>query len=251
MHVDFFYAFLSVIIIRRQKVPSTMKIFINDKPVDLLTPQELPKDRTFECIYENPKDLPTSANFHDDVLITNPSKDIIIKLLYLLRTRKLKNLDSVVLVSTDVEELKRFVKSRFTIIKAAGGVVKKGENVLFIHRLGKWDLPKGKFEKGETPAECAVREVEEECAITVKLGEEICKTWHTYTHNRKSILKKTYWYAMDSLNDSKMKPQKEEGIEDIKWLTHQEAKVALVNSYPSMRYLYKRFLKMEPKVQTS
>ncbi|MCH7400887.1 NUDIX hydrolase [Belliella kenyensis] len=228
-----------------------MKIFINDKPVDLLTPQELPKDRTFECIYENPKDLPTSANFHDDVLITNPSKDIIIKLLYLLRTRKLKNLDSVVLVSTDVEELKRFVKSRFTIIKAAGGVVKKGENVLFIHRLGKWDLPKGKFEKGETPAECAVREVEEECAITVKLGEEICKTWHTYTHNRKSILKKTYWYAMDSLNDSKMKPQKEEGIEDIKWLTHQEAKVALVNSYPSMRYLYKRFLKMEPKVQTS
>ncbi|MCH7409914.1 NUDIX hydrolase [Belliella sp. DSM 111904] len=228
-----------------------MKIFINDKPLDILTPHELPKDRTFECIYENPLDLPTSANFHDDVLITNPSKDIIIKLLYLLRTRKLKNLDSVVLVSTNTDELKKFIKSRFTIIKAAGGVVKKGEKVLFIHRLGKWDLPKGKFEKGETPSECAIREVEEECAISVKLGAEICKTWHTYTHNRKSILKKTYWFSMENLNDTGMKPQKEEGIEDIKWLNHQEAKVALVNSYPSMRYLYKRFLKMEPKVQTS
>ena len=228
-----------------------MKIFINDKPLDIMTPEELPVDRTFECIYENPKDLPASVDFHDDVLITNPSQDIIIKLLYLLRTRKLKNLDSVVLVTKDKDELKKFIKSRFTIIKAAGGVVTKGDKVLFIHRLGKWDLPKGKFERKETPPQCAVREVEEECAIKVKLGPEICKTWHTYTQNRKSILKKTYWYAMENLNDKGMKPQTEEGIEDIKWLSHQEAKVALVNSYPSMRYLYKRFLKMVPKVQTS
>lgn len=228
-----------------------MKIFINDKPVDILTPQELAEDRTFECIYENPADLPATVDFHDDVLITNPSKDIIIKLLYLLRTRKLKNLDSVVLVTKDKEALKKFIKSRFTIIKAAGGVVTKGDKVLFIHRLGKWDLPKGKFEKSESPEECAVREVEEECAIQVKLGPEICKTWHTYTHNRKSILKKTFWYAMENLNDKGMKPQAEEGIVDIKWLNHHEAKVALVNSYPSMRYLYKRFLRMVPKVQTS
>jgi 8-oxo-dGTP pyrophosphatase MutT (NUDIX family) len=228
-----------------------MKIFINDKPLDILTPQELTDDRTFECVYENPADLPATANFHDDVLITNPSKDVIIKLLYLMRTRKLKNLDSVVLVTQDKENLKKFIKSRFTIIKAAGGVVTKDDKVLFIHRLGKWDLPKGKFEKDESPEDCAVREVEEECAIQVKLGPEICKTWHTYTHNRKSILKKTFWYAMENMNDKGMRPQAEEGIEDIKWLSHHEAKVALVNSYPSMRYLYKRFLRMAPKVQTS
>lgn len=227
-----------------------MKIFINDKPLDILTPKELTDDRTFECIYENPADLPASVDFHDDVLITNPSKDLIIKLLYLLRTRKLKNLDSVVLLTQDKDILTKFIKSRFTIIKAAGGVVTKGDKVLFIHRLGKWDLPKGKFEKGESPEECAVREVEEECGIEVRLGNEICKTWHTYTHNRKSILKKTFWYAMDNMDDKGMKPQTEEGIEDIKWLSHHEAKVALVNSYPSMRYLYKRFLKMVPKVQT-
>lgn len=227
-----------------------MKIFINDKPLDILTPQELTDDRTFECVYENPADLPSTANFHDDVLITNPSKDVIIKLLYLLRTRKLKNLDSVVLVTQNKENLTKFIKSRFTIIKAAGGVVTKDDKVLFIYRLGKWDLPKGKFEKGESPEACAVREVEEECAIKVNLGAEICKTWHTYTHNRKSILKKTFWYAMENLDDKSMKPQEEEGIEDIRWLSHHEAKVALVNSYPSMRYLYKCFLRMASKVQT-
>ena len=29
-------------------------------------------------------------------------------------------------------------------------------------RLGKWDLPKGKLDKGETIEECALREIEEE-----------------------------------------------------------------------------------------
>ena len=228
-----------------------MKIFINDKPLDLLSPEEMVKGKTFECVYDKPNDLPTYSDFHDDVLIIEPSKNIIIKLLYLLRTRKLKNLDSITIVSGQKEALKNFIKGRFSIIKAAGGVVSKGDKVLFIHRLGKWDLPKGKFEKGESPAECAVREVEEECGIKVKPGLEIGKTWHTYTSHRKSILKKTYWYVMESLDDNQMKPQQEEGIDDLQWLSHQEAKTALVNSYPSMRYLYKKFLKLVPDAQTS
>jgi len=228
-----------------------MKIFINDKPLDIISPLELSNDKTFECVFDNPADLPSYVNFHDDVLITQPSRDIILKLLYLLRTRKLKNLDSITLVTDRKDDIKEFIKSRFNIIKAAGGIVTKGDKVLFIKRLGKWDLPKGKFDKGESPEECAIREVEEECYVRVKMGSEIGRTWHTYTQNRKSILKKTYWYTMDCVDDAKMKPQKEEGIEQVKWLTHQEAKLALVNSYPSMRYLYKKFLKMMPKIQTS
>jgi 8-oxo-(d)GTP phosphatase len=228
-----------------------MKIFINDKPLDIISPDELAREKTFECIYENPTDLPSYTSFHDDVLITHPSKDIIVKLLYLLRTRKLKTLDSITLLTEDKEMVKKFIKSRFSIVRAAGGIVTKGDKVLFIKRLGKWDLPKGKFDKGETSEECAVREVEEECNVKVQLGSEIAKTWHTYTQNRKSILKKTYWFTMEILDDSRMKPQQDEGIEEVRWLSHHEAKVALVNSYPSMRYLYKKFLKMVPKVQTS
>jgi len=225
-----------------------MKIFINDKPLDLVATKDFLPKKSFECVYDNPLELPASADFHDDVLIKNPSKDIIVQLLFLLRTRKLKNLDSITLVTEEKAELKKFIKSRFLIIKAAGGVVTKEDKVLFIYRLGKWDLPKGKFEKKETPEGCAVREVEEECNIKVKLDTPICVTWHTYTQNRKSILKKTYWYNMKSLSDSKMKPQVEEGIMDIKWLKHHEAKTALINSYPSMRYLYKQFLKANPEI---
>ncbi|SHN28457.1 ADP-ribose pyrophosphatase YjhB, NUDIX family [Cyclobacterium lianum] len=223
-----------------------MKIFINDKPLDLVSSLDFLPKKSFECIYDNPSELPATADFHDDVLIKNPSKDIIVRLLYLLRTRKLKNLDSITLVTDEKKELKKFIKSRFMIIKAAGGLVTKEDKILFIYRLGKWDLPKGKFEKKESPSSCALREVEEECNIQVKIKAPICKTWHTYTQNRKSILKKTYWYSMHCLNDAKMKPQTEEGIFDIKWMSHQEAKIALINSYPSMRYLYKRFLNLHP-----
>jgi hypothetical protein len=92
--------------------------------------------------------------------------------------------------------------------------------------------------------------VEEECAIKVKPGPLICKTWHTYTQNRRSILKKTYWFAMESLNDTGMKPQLEEGIEEIQWFSEADAKTALINSYPSMRYLFKQYLKehLDPQI---
>ena len=102
----------------------------------------------------------------------------------------------------------------FKIIKAAGGVVKNSKDeILFIYRLKKWDLPKGKLDKGETIMECAKREVEEETKVKVECGEKIISTWHTYTRNKKFILKKTTWYKMNSLDDSGMKPQKKENIE--------------------------------------
>ncbi len=226
-----------------------MRIFVNDKPLDLLNYEELDPNKSFEHIFSEIEEIPADIEWEEDVLFHEPNEDIIIRLLYLMRTRKMRNLDSVTLVSKDKKALKEFVKSRFLIIKAAGGVVTKKDKILMIYRLGKWDFPKGKLDKGETPEECALREVEEECNIKVRLGEHLYNTWHTYTQNRKSILKKTYWYTMDSVNDAGMKPQADEGIEDIAWLGEQEAKTALINSYPSMRYLFKQFLKKQPRPQ--
>lgn len=223
-----------------------MRIFVNDKPLDLLSYEELDPKKTFEQVFSDLEEIPADIDWEEDVLFHEPSQDVIIRLLYLMRTRKMRNLDSVTLVTKDKKALKDFVKSRFLIIKAAGGIVTKKEKILMIFRLGKWDFPKGKLDKGESPEECALREVEEECNIKVRLGAHLYNTWHTYTQNRKSILKKTYWYAMESVNDSGMKPQAEEGIVDISWFTEQEAKTALINSYPSMRYLFKQFLKRQP-----
>jgi 8-oxo-dGTP pyrophosphatase MutT (NUDIX family) len=225
-----------------------MKIFVNDKPVELISYEELEPTKAYDFIFSNLTELPVDIEWEEDILFHEPSQDIIIRLLYLLRTRKMKNLDSITLVTKDKKSMKNFIKSRFMIIKAAGGIVSKKDKILMIYRLGKWDFPKGKFDRGESPAECAKREVEEETNIKVKLGSHVCNTWHTYTQNRKSILKKTYWFAMDSISDVGMKPQLEEGIEDILWLSEADSKTALINSYPSMRYLFKQYLKNHIKI---
>lgn len=227
-----------------------MRIFVNDKPFDLISYEDLNPSKVYEAVYHEQLELPSHFPWKDDILFHEPSHDLIIRLLYLLRTRKMKDLDSITLVTKDKTALKKFVKSRFSIIKAAGGIVSKKDKMLLIFRLGKWDFPKGKFEKGESPKQCAIREVEEECAIKVKAGKHICNTWHTYTQDRKSILKKTYWFDMDCVNDAQMAPQEEEGIEDIRWFYEADAKVALTNSYPSMRYLFKHYIKVHLKTQT-
>lgn len=225
-----------------------MKIFVNDKSVELIGYEELDPARSYDFIFSNLDELPSDINWEDDILFHEPSHDTIIRLLYLLRTRKMKELDSITLVTKDKKAMKDFIKSRFMIIKAAGGIVAKENKVLMIFRFGKWDFPKGKFDKGESPGDCAKREVEEETNVRVKLGPHICNTWHTYTQNRKSILKKTYWFAMDSVNDAAMKPQVDEGIEEILWLSEPDAKTALINSYPSMRYLFKQYIKNHIKI---
>lgn len=53
---------------------------------------------------------------------------------------------------------------------------KKTDSTLMIHRVkrendyheGKWNGLGGKFEQGESPEECAIREIEEECGLKVK-----------------------------------------------------------------------------------
>ena len=54
-------------------------------------------------------------------------------------------------------------------VKAAGGLVinKKGQ-ILFIHRKGVWDLPKGKLDSGERLDNTAIRETSEETGIPLK-----------------------------------------------------------------------------------
>src|SRR5690554_1731698 len=92
----------------------------------------------------------------------------------------------------------RSLLKQVKFIKAAGGLVKNEQNeYLFIKRLGKWDLPKGKLEEGENMKETAVREVEEECGIKVDvLGKKIKSTYHSYVMFGELIIKKTNWYEM-------------------------------------------------------
>lgn len=115
-------------------------------------------------------------------------------------------------------------------IKAAGGIVFKFSansadlQVLMIFRNGVWDLPKGKAEEGESIEMCAVREVAEEVgsrlpAIVSKLGT----TYHEYKEGGKLIGKTTWWYSMIFTKEEHLRPQYEEGIEKVEWVTLSES----------------------------
>lgn len=129
----------------------------------------------------------------------------------------------------------------FKVIEAAGGLVKnkKGE-YLFIFRNGKWDLPKGKIEKGEGIKTAAIREVEEECGISkLKIVKELVSTYHTYHIEEKPILKRTYWFEMLCEDESKLIPQTEEGITDVKWLSKKDLQQVSDNTYESIKEVLK------------
>lgn len=131
-------------------------------------------------------------------------------------------------------------KKHFTLITAAGGLVKnKEEKKLFIYRLNKWGLPKGKLEKNETIEAAAIREVEEECGIdSLKIIEKLPDTYHIYLHKEKLILKQTVWYEMTTDFEGELVPQAEEDITKVEWLNDKEIKEkVLSNTYSSLKGL--------------
>jgi 8-oxo-dGTP pyrophosphatase MutT (NUDIX family) len=158
-----------------------------------------------------------------------------LKIMYPFIDENYSGYDFFVLCTDPKAFFKRILKT-IPVIAAAGGLVKnEKKEYLFIYRLDKWDLPKGKIEKGETIKQAAVREVEEECGITVqKLGKKIGKTYHAYISRGEVVLKKSYWYKMKALGQDKLKPQKEEGITDARWFSKDKMSVITKNTFPSI-----------------
>ena len=162
------------------------------------------------------------------------SSDIKYILEWLLK--EMESIQHVFLNFRDPEKIWTLFQQQFVLIEAAGGKVRnaKGE-VLFIHRLGKWDLPKGKMEKGETPEQAAIREVEEECGIHgLELGEKLPNTYHVYTQKETLILKTTYWFEMKYKGTEVLVPQKEEAIEKAVWVNPSNFSEQLANTYKSL-----------------
>lgn len=238
------FLFMSLIAFQFQP----MKIFINDIPVYILSRKKINLKRVYGLVVRESENI-VPDSLVDDVLIMNTSFEQIDKLLKLMTDKKLKRVHSIFISSRRKKELVEYLKSKFKVVKAAGGIVEKDNKFLLIYRKKKWDLPKGKLDKGETIDECAIREVEEETGVKVRIEHEVESVWHTYIQNRKYILKKTHWYAMVCISDKKMGPQLEEGIKKVKWMTLEETRNALKDSYRSIRYVMQEYLKMSDKTE--
>jgi 8-oxo-dGTP pyrophosphatase MutT (NUDIX family) len=139
-----------------------------------------------------------------------------------------------VILNENPKAVFKSIKQSCQLIKAAGGLVKnEKEEYLFIFRNKRWDLPKGKVEKGEKMKQAALREVEEECGVKIfQNNEKLCRTYHFYELDGKIVLKKTNWYNMTVKGSPKLIPQKAEGITKAEWLSKGKFKPVLKNTFP-------------------
>ncbi|MCF8359289.1 MAG: NUDIX domain-containing protein [Prolixibacteraceae bacterium] len=140
------------------------------------------------------------------------------------------------------ETIKDYFFSLFKIIAAAGGLVNNSKNeLLCIHRLGKWDLPKGKIEKYEPLEIAAIREVKEECGLDQIENQGLFSiTHHIYANPKKAgswILKPTYWFIFSYKGNKKPAPQLEEGIAETRWFNKNEMDEVLANTWASIKPL--------------
>lgn len=151
---------------------------------------------------------------------------------------EIRNQKEAISVScSDVETCFNKAFERFKKIDACGGLILKNNMLLMIKRLGKWDLPKGKLEKGESLKACAIRECEEECGISgLSILKELPSSYHIYPHpkSNKMVLKRTYWYLMETTYNGKLQPQQEEGIEWVGFVPLDELSKKMENSYKNI-----------------
>lgn len=225
-----------------------MNLFVNDIPIRILYLDEEPPAGHVNFEIDASKEEITKSKLIHHVWIREVSVQDMDLILDLINSKVPTNLFSLYVSAKDYEALKLFFKTKFKVVKAAGGLIRKKDKFLMIYRMKKWDLPKGKKELGETYEETSLREVEEECSVQVKLGKKICTTWHTYTMNKKSMLKKTRWYKMDLVDDSKSKPAIEEDIEELRWMTQKEVYHALENSYKSIRFVFEEYYRKKERI---
>ena len=111
-------------------------------------------------------------------------------------------------------------------IRAAGGVVLHEGQIAVVHRpkYDDWSLPKGMLEPGETWEEAALREVEEETGLRVRL-DQLATTHYAVSGTPKSVR----WWRMSLVDDDGHEPDHE--VDQVRWVTPEEA-MRLLNYEP-------------------
>lgn len=127
----------------------------------------------------------------------------------------------------------------FRHVEAAGGVVVDDcGRPLMIYRNGRWDLPKGHWEQGETIEACALREVREETGVAASIRRHLCDTLHCYPMHGEWEMKRTHWFEMTAAADAVLHPQTEEGIDRVCWCSPAEVDLHLQQTFPTIRRVF-------------
>lgn len=200
-----------------------IKIFINEHPLVISEDSEdLFRLKNLRLMDDDDKSLATAVDMLEN------------------SDRSITNFGIFVPTVDEKDTFKRF-KSTYKEIQAAGGVVlNETGDVLLIKRQGKWDLPKGKKDDEEKLESAAVREVKEECGVkSLKLGDFITKSLHTYVLDGGRVLKTTHWFFMHIDHHEDFKPQEEENITQVQWFNIASINLAELDTYNSIRDVMK------------
>jgi len=147
-----------------------------------------------------------------------------------------KSIHALNIYGPDIKFIWKLFRIYFTEVGAAGGLVRHTSGrYLFIEKKGRLDLPKGHIEPGEEADACAIREVSEECGISGHaIVRPITSSYHTYSWEGISYLKKTSWFLMKYDGEMITEPQVEEGITRVEWLLPDELNSLKTNAWLSL-----------------
>ncbi|MFV9482926.1 NUDIX hydrolase [Christiangramia sp. ASW11-125] len=201
------------------------KVFVNDIPIIISTRKDF------------------GGNYKNYRLKTVRLKKIVRKILD-------GRLTHVNLYNKDETKLLDLLLKKMKVVTAAGGmVINSKEEILFIYRNNRWDLPKGKTEKNESIEDSAIREVEEETGVQgLEIKRFITRTFHIFKRNGKLRLKETYWYEMYTEYEGELVPEAKEGIKKAKWKNYEKTQKALTKSYANILMLFpERYLAGQSK----
>lgn len=159
------------------------------------------------------------------------------KIIRIVRTSKVETL---YLVHQNPKKLLPLFKEKLPVVVAAGGVVQNKEGkLLFIYRKKRWDLPKGKVEKGESLEEGALREVMEETGVKkLKVGDLAGVTYHIFKRRNRYQLKESHWFFISSKHEGELVPEAKEDITKAVWKGKKKTIKALEKTYPNIAHLF-------------
>ncbi|MBI2588808.1 NUDIX domain-containing protein [Candidatus Saccharibacteria bacterium] len=133
--------------------------------------------------------------------------------------------------------IKKFVSRRRPVIEevvrepTAGGVIfrrladqpEKIEILLIQDSKGRWTIPKGHIEEGESPRAAAAREITEETGLKkMKVGDWLGKINFRYRRNNSLVLMTTEIFLVKAFGDSsEVKPEK--WMTSLAWMPANDA----------------------------
>ncbi|MCR9173898.1 MAG: NUDIX domain-containing protein [bacterium] len=201
------------------------KVFIDQKPVVFIEKEEL----STENIVDKAKNI---SNLDE-----------------LKPLLKKASIDSpVYLTAKNPKKAFKAFFSEYKKINAAGGIVQRKSKFLVIKRKGKWDIPKGRIDKGEEAEAACVREIMEECGIEGhSIVHPLCETYHCMKWNGRPALKRTYWYMLSYDGPKETKPEVKEDITVAKWMTREKLLGIRKKTFGSINVVLDAFVENYPE----